>query len=149
MKRARARRGHASRKPKQKARPKIVLAIVSFPGNAKNGSDTEWHLAADGDTTKIGCGNGALLIALEAWRLLMKEAAQIPTSESQHDAYFRQWMLDLAVHKAAIGLSRPLPSVAMYYLVGKVNEWGVTLAETAKQLLKRDALPRQQKEQVT
>lgn len=139
-----ARRGKLHPRPKRKPRPKIILAIVSFPGNAKNGSNTEWSLAADGDTARIGFGNGSLLIALEAWRLLMKEAAQIPTSESQHDAHVRQWMLDLAIHKAAIALERPLPSVAMYYLIGKVNEWGVTLAETAKQLLKRNALPRQQ-----
>jgi hypothetical protein len=139
VKRERTRRTKSKRKPK----PKVILAIVSFPGHAKNGSDTEWSLAADGNRARIGFGNGALVIALEALRLLMKEAAQIPTGSSQREQHFRQWMLDLAVHKAAITCGRPLASVAMYYLIEKTNEWGATLAETSRQLLKHNTLPLQ------
>ena len=137
------RRGGA-KKVRQKARPKAVAAIVSHAGRAKDGSDTEWLLALDADMTSVGRGDAALAIAVAAIRLLTNEISDVPTGSAPRDQHFRQWMLEIAVHKAAMTSDTEchgLPSVSMSYLIEKTDAWGVTMSETTRQLLKRKVPP--------
>ena len=129
------------KRAKAKTTAKAVLAIMGLPGRSKSGSDTEWLLGAEDDMESAGKGPKALAIAVTTLHIMAKETAAIPTGKSLSDQHVRQWMIKIALHKAAIEIGAPFPSVAMHYLIEKINEWGVTLAETARQLLKRGELP--------
>ena len=83
-----------------RVKPKAIAAIVSQPGRAKDGSDTEWFLALDADMASVGQGDAALTIAVAAIRLLIKEISTVPTGRSKHDQLVRRWMLEITVHKA-------------------------------------------------
>jgi hypothetical protein len=93
----------------KRTKSKAIAAIVSQPGRAKDGSDTEWLLALDADMTIVGRGDAALTIAVAALRLLMKEISDVPTGRSKHDQHVRQWMLEITVHKAVMPSSVAVP----------------------------------------
>jgi hypothetical protein len=135
---------NASRRTKAKPKLKAIVAVVSHAGRAKDGSDTEWNIAAEGNMVDVGVGDAALVVATEAVRLLAREIPKIPTGDSPRDQNVRKWMLEIAAHKAAIVLGTRcgrLPSVSMHFLIEKTHEWGATIFETTRQLLKRDMLP--------
>jgi hypothetical protein len=129
---------------RRRAEAKInaVIAVVGFPGRAEDGSDTEWLLSAEGDMMSAGNGSKAFAIATAAIQLLSKETTDIPAGKQLHDQHTRQWMIEIAVHKAAINLGVPYLSVSMHYLIETTSKWNATIAETARQLLKHGALPK-------
>ena len=125
-----------------KAKRHASLGITSHPGSAKNGSNTEWIIGAGNDVMSVGKGKNAYAIAAVALTMLIDETAAIPTGAQARDRHVRQWMLKIAVHKAAIRVGRPFPSVAMHYLIETTDKWKATIAETARQLLKHGELPK-------
>jgi hypothetical protein len=128
---------------KRKQKPNAIVAVVSQAGAAKN-TNVLWHLAAEGDMVDVGEGDLGLVVAAEAARLLATEISKIPMGTSRRDQHVRQWMLEIAAHKASIRLKTRcgrLPSVSMHYLIETTSKWGATIFETTRQLLKRDMLP--------